>query len=191
MAYEIAPFPMILSNLQVIYLLQTFSNVIFRLSTSDDLINWNSGLSVHLYVCPSIHKKFFWLQLIWCVGRSRPDMRISLTLTQSKVKIKVTDLLKFWKLHFFMCISSAILAWSSKLMVDYDSMGPIVQLIRARFLSFLFSKLSHDFKLHGNCTNQKTTTYGKILKILLRKDLLQHRLTCCVHILWNSANRKC
>jgi len=140
---------MIVSNLQVIYLLQTFLNVIFRLSTSDDLINWNSGLSVHLYVFPSIHKKFFSLELIWCVGRSRLDMRINLTLTQSKVKIKVTELLKFWKLHFSMAICSAILAWSSKLMVDYDSMGPNVQLVRAQFLNFLFSKLSHDFKLHG------------------------------------------
>jgi len=39
------------------------------------------------------------------------------------VKVKVTELLEFQKLHFSMSISSAILAWSSKLMVDYDSMG--------------------------------------------------------------------
>jgi len=43
-----------------------------------------------------------------------------LTLTQSKVR--VTGLLKFRKLQFSRSIS-AILAWSSKLMVDHDSTG--------------------------------------------------------------------
>jgi len=32
-------------------------------------------------------------------------------------------------------------------MVDYDSMGPNLQLFRARFLNFVLNKLSHDFKL--------------------------------------------
>jgi len=32
-------------------------------------------------------------------------------------------------------------------MVDYDNMGPSLQLVGARFLNFLLSKLSHDFKL--------------------------------------------
>ena len=32
-------------------------------------------------------------------------------------------------------------------MVDYDSMGPSLQLVGARFLNFLLSKLSCDFKL--------------------------------------------
>jgi len=60
--------------------------------------------------------------LIWCVGRSRSDVCTSVTSTWSKVK--VTQLQKFRKLHFSKSISSTILVWSSKLMVDYDNMGP-------------------------------------------------------------------
>jgi len=48
-------------------------------------------------------------------------MRTNVTLTRSKVNMKVTELLKIGKLHFSRSICSAILAWSSKLMVDYDS----------------------------------------------------------------------
>ena len=61
--------------------------------------------------------------LIWCVGRPQLDMRTSMTLTPSKVKVKVMELLKFRELHFSGSISSAIFAWSSKLMVGSDSMG--------------------------------------------------------------------
>jgi len=48
-----------------------------------------------------------------------------------------------------MSISSIILAWISKLMVNYDSVGPSLQLVGALFLNFPLSKLSHDFKLCG------------------------------------------
>jgi len=34
-------------------------------------------------------------------------------------------------------------------MVDYDNMGPSLQLAGAQFLNFLLSKLSQDFKLRG------------------------------------------
>jgi len=44
---------------------------------------------------------------------------------------------KFQKFHFSRSISSAILAWSSKLMVDHDSS---LQLIGARFSNFIFKK---------------------------------------------------
>jgi len=44
------------------------------------------------------------------VDRPRLDMRTNMTSTQSKVKIKVTEFLKFQKLHFSRSISSAILA---------------------------------------------------------------------------------
>ena len=54
-----------------------------------------------------------------------------MTLTWSKVKVKVTDLLKFHKFCFSTSISSAILACSSKLTVDYDSMAPSLQLFGA------------------------------------------------------------
>ena len=66
----------------------------------------------------------------------------SVTSTRSKVKIKVTELPKFRKLHFSRSISSATVALSSKLMVDHDNMGPSLQLIGARFLNFLLIKLS-------------------------------------------------
>jgi len=105
-------------------------------------------------VCPSIRlfvhtstKSFSDVDLIRCVGRPRPDMCTSMTSARSKVKVKVTELLKFRKLQFFRSISSAILAWSSNLMVDYDNMGPSLQRFRAQFLNFLLSQLSHDFKL--------------------------------------------
>jgi len=70
-----------------------------------------------------------------------------MTSTRSKVKINFSELLNFRKLRYSRSISSAILAWSRKLMIDYDSMGPNVQLIGARFLNFLLSKLSRDFRL--------------------------------------------
>jgi len=46
-------------------------------------------------------------------------MRTSLASTRSKVKVKVkvTELLKFRKLHFYRSISRAIFAWSSKLVI--------------------------------------------------------------------------
>jgi len=62
-----------------------------------------------------------------------------ITLTRSKVKVKITVLLNSEncrKLNFSRSISSAILSWSSKLMVDYDNMGLSLQLIGARFLNF-------------------------------------------------------
>jgi len=65
----------------------------------------------------------------------------------SKVKVKVTELPKLRKLHFSRSISSAVLAWSSKLMVDGDSMGPGLHHVGARFFNFLLRKLSREFKL--------------------------------------------
>jgi len=72
-------------------------------------------------------------------------MRTSVTLTRSKVK--VTELPKLRKLHFSRSISSVVLEWSSKLVVDGDSMGPGLQLVGVRFLNFLLGKLSQEFKL--------------------------------------------
>jgi len=56
-------------------------------------------------------------------------------------------LLQFQKLQFSESTFSAVLAWSSKLMVDDDSMGPSLHLVVARFTNFLLRKLSHEFKL--------------------------------------------
>jgi len=46
-----------------------------------------------------------------------------MTSTRSKVKFKVSEHPKLRKLHFSRSISSAVLAWNSKLMVSGDSMG--------------------------------------------------------------------
>jgi len=56
-------------------------------------------------------------------------MHTSVTSTRSKVKVKVTELLKLRKLHVSMSISSAVLATSSTLMVAGDSIGPGLQLV--------------------------------------------------------------
>jgi len=86
--------------------------------------------------------------LIWCVGRRRPDIHISVTSTRSKVK--VTELVKLRKLHFSRSISFFVLAWSSKLMVVGDSMGPLVySLWESDFQIFFLWKPSREFKLCG------------------------------------------
>jgi len=84
--------------------------------------------SVGLSVCPQSFSNF---DLIWCVGGPQPDMCTNMSSTRSKVKIKVTELLKLRKLHFSRPIVSAILAWSSKLMVDYNNMEPSLWLVGA------------------------------------------------------------
>ena len=67
-----------------------------------DLMDWNFSPFVHTYIHPS-RKSFSDFDLIWCVGTCRPrlDMCTSMTLTQSKVKIKVTELLNFQKIALF------------------------------------------------------------------------------------------
>jgi len=63
------------------------------------------------------------------VGSPTRIVHVDMILTQSKVK--VTMLLKFQKLHFSKSSSSAILAWSSKMMVHHDSTGPSLQRVGA------------------------------------------------------------
>ena len=69
------------------------------------------------------------------------------TLTWSKVKVNVADLLNFRKLYFSTSTSSAILAWRSQLMGHYDSMGPSLQLFGVIFLNFSLSWRSRDFEV--------------------------------------------
>ena len=106
----------------------------------DGLVDWNSGVSVRTST-----KSFSNFHLIWCVGRPRPHMLTSVTSTRSKVK--VTELPNLRKVHFSRSISSAISAFSSKLMVGGHSMGPGLQLVGARFLNFHLGKLSREFIL--------------------------------------------
>ena len=56
-------------------------------------------------------------------------MRTSVTSIRCKVKVEVTKLPKLRKMYFSRSISSAVLAWSSKLMV-----GVIVWDLHYRFL---------------------------------------------------------
>jgi len=55
------------------------------------------------------------------VGSPISIAHTDVTLTWSNVKVKVTDFLKFRKLHFSTSTSSAISAWGSQRMGDYDS----------------------------------------------------------------------
>jgi len=87
------------------------------------------------------------------VGRPRLDMSTNMTLTRSKVKIKVTELLKFRKLHYSRSISSTILACSSKPMADYNNMG-LSQLVYSLSESHLRISFSSDFKLRVMSTLQ-------------------------------------
>ena len=117
----------------------------------------------------SVHtstKSFSNFDLIWCVGRPRPHMRTSVTSTRSKVK--VAELPKLQKVHFSRSIFSAIFAWSSKLMVGGDSMGPDLQLIIARFLNFLVRKLSHEYRLCG------MSIFHKIQMTIFRYFMILH-----------------
>jgi len=100
-------------------------------------------MCVRTYVRPSVHKKFrFWSNLL-CGLTSTGYVH------QCELRSRSRSL-SFWSYEnctFSMAISSAILAWSSKLMVDYDNMGPILQLLGARCLNVLLSTPSRDFKL--------------------------------------------
>jgi len=100
--------------LHVVFSLVFIVSLIFRSSPTDDLVDWNSGVSVRTST-----KSFSDFHLIWYVGRPRLHMRTSVTSTRSKVK--VTELPKLRKVHFSRSISSATFTWTSKLMIDSDT----------------------------------------------------------------------
>jgi len=96
-----------------------FTNLPFIMSLPGDALI-DLMLEV-MSVLPSVRpstKFFFDFDVIWCVGRPRPDVCTRVTSTRSKVKARVTELLNFRKLYSSRSISSAILAESSKLIVD-------------------------------------------------------------------------
>jgi len=79
-------------------------------------------------------------------------VHVGTTLTRSKVKAKVMGLLAFRKLPkmaLSISIYSAILAWSSKLIVVGDSMAPNILHVSAQFSNFLTGKLLREFELRG------------------------------------------
>jgi len=81
-----------------------------------------------------------------------------MTLTSSKVNVKIPDL-HFPKLDYSTSTSSAIFAWRSQLMGDYDSMGPSLQLFGARFLNFFPSWRSRDFELREMLISPEFTAF--------------------------------
>jgi len=94
----------------------------------------------------------FQMTIFPCCWMLRSHCRICIahtdvTLTWSKVKVNVADLLNFRKLYFSTSTSSAILAWRSQLMGHYDSMGPSLQLFGVIFLNFSLSWRSRDFEV--------------------------------------------
>ena len=85
-------------------------------------------------------------------GSPARTVHVDVTLTRSKVKVKITGLLKFRKmpkLHFPRSIFSVILSCSSKLRVDRDSTRPTLLLVGVRYSNFLLRRLSREFKLRG------------------------------------------
>ena len=141
------PFPLLSVHFLIFCSFLLFPFLGHRLG--DDLVDWNSGVSVRPYVRTSVRtstKSFSDFHLIWCVDRPRSHMRTSVTSTRSKVKVKVTELPKLRKVHFSRSISSAVFAWSSKVTIGDDSTGPGLQLVGAWFLNFLPGKLSREFK---------------------------------------------
>jgi len=77
-----------------------------------------------------------------------------------------------------MSISSAVLAWISKLMVVGDSMGPGLQLIRAHFLNFHLGKLSREFKL------RRKSTFHKIPMAIFGSAWY----CSCSHMVWHAGS---
>jgi len=88
--------------------------------------------------------------MVGLAGSPTRTVYVDVTLTRSKVK--VMDHLNFRQLPITALstsISSATFAWSSKLMVDVDSMGPGLQPVGACFSNFVLGKVSLQFKLDG------------------------------------------
>ena len=131
---------------------------------------------------PYVHKVFFSdFDLIWCVGRPRPHMRTSVTSTRSKVKVKVkvTELPNLRKLHFSRSVSSAILAWSWKLMLGGDSMGPGLQLFGTQLLNFLLGKLAQEFKV------RQMSIFHELQMAIFRSAW------CYSHMVWHTDSSTC
>jgi len=81
------------------------------------------------------------------VGRPRPDVQ-QCDLDPIQGQGPGHGASEVLKIALSRSISSAILAWSSKLMVGSDSMGPGLQHARARLSNILLAKqVSYGFKL--------------------------------------------
>jgi len=107
-----------------------FKNSVSFWGHCPDLIDWNSGLSIS----PSVHKVFLVFSLIChdlvCWSTST---RYAHQYDCDPIQDQGQRASEVPKMHFSRSISSAILAWSSKLMVNYDSI-PSLQLVGAWFL---------------------------------------------------------
>ena len=135
-----------------------FSNFFLReLSHEFKLCRMSILHKFQMAIFPSFPNGWGYSHMVRHAGSPVCIAHADMTLTWSKVK--VTDLLKFRKLHFSASISSSILACSSKLVVDYDSMGPNLQLFGARFLNFSTSWQSRDFWFREVLTSPEFTAF--------------------------------
>ena len=84
----------------------------------------------------AVHKFQMAISAVTWLGTGSPicNVHTNMTLTSSKVNVKILDL-HFPKLDYSTSTSSAIFALRS-LMGNYDSMGPSLQLFGSRFLKF-------------------------------------------------------
>ena len=88
-------------------------------------------------------------------GRPTCTVYVDVTLTRSKVKVKVTGHLNFRQLpinvHFQLYLLRHFRV-DLKTEVDIDSMGPGLQLLGGQFSNLLLGKVSLEFKVHGMST---------------------------------------
>jgi len=68
-------------------------------------------------------------------------------------------------------------------MVNYDSMGPSLQIVRSQFLDFLLSKLSRDFKLYGMSIYHITELSKGYISLLLKARVTWFGILVVLYVL--------
>jgi len=109
----------------------------------------NSGVSVRssVYIRTSVHKKFLRFRSNVVYGWTSTEYAQPCDLDPIQGQSQGHGASEFPKLLLFKVYHLRKSARTSKLMADCGGMGPILQPREARFLNFLLSKLSRDFKL--------------------------------------------
>jgi len=124
--------------------------LIFRSSSGNNVIDGTRVCSVHTTIHLYVHKKFFWFRSNLVCGYTSTRCADQYDLDPIQHQGQGHGASEVPKNCTFLGLSPLVIfAWSSKLMVGGDSMGPRLQLVGARFSNFLLRKLSHDFKLCG------------------------------------------
>ena len=133
-------------------LIYSFSKPDFRIPSRKAITRVQTSRNVDISRNSNGHIGSAWgySQMVVRAGSTTAIVHVDMTLTRSKVKVKVTARLNFRNCRKFYnsrSISSAISARSWKVMVDHDSTGPSLQLGGAWFSHFLLRNLSRVFKL--------------------------------------------